>query len=194
MSIKHISTEELRRMNSCEGLIFMACGGNPQEWMDSINRHLTDDGILLNGTKLENAFVFMHGKFTNLYLPFDENVEINMEKFTVWRQEFCEQFFGTWLSDYVDKRLGGFLTEEATEQKKPDCKLISENGNIYNLAGIASETLKRNGMVDQAKEMCDHILSSGSYDEALCIINDYVNITGDDESEDESQEIGGIQL
>ncbi len=33
--------------------------------------------------------------------------------------------------------------------------------------GIASKTLKRNGMYDEAKEMCSRITSLGSYYEAL---------------------------
>lgn len=69
-------------------------------------------------------------------------------------------------------------------KKKPDCKLIGEDGNIFNLTGIASRTLRQNGMADEAVEMRDRICASGSYGEALCIIGDYVNITGDDENED----------
>ena len=63
---------------------------------------------------------------------------------------------------------------------KPDCKLIGEDGNIFNLMGIASRTLKRNGQPEQSAEMCSRIMASGSYDEALCIIGEYVNITGND--------------
>ena len=66
---------------------------------------------------------------------------------------------------------------------------------MYNLLGIASRTLRRSGLADQAKEMCDRVYSSGSYGEALCIIGDYVNITGDDdldEDMDDSMEFGGI--
>ena len=43
--------------------------------------------------------------------------------------------------------------------------------------------------------MRDRIRVSGSYDEALCIIGDYVNITGDedvDEDMDSSMDFGGI--
>ena len=44
--------------------------------------------------------------------------------------------------------------------------------------GIASRTLKRNGMSEEAKEMVEKITSTAkSYDEALCIIADYVDIT-----------------
>lgn len=60
---------------------------------------------------------------------------------------------------------------------KPDCALIGEDGNIFNLMAIASKTLKVYDMADRAEEMCKRIKSSGSYDEALCIIGEYVNIT-----------------
>lgn len=65
---------------------------------------------------------------------------------------------------------------KASEQNKPDCKLIGENGNIFNLVGIAARTLRQNDMAEQATEMRNRVFSSGSYDEALCIIGEYVNI------------------
>ena len=64
---------------------------------------------------------------------------------------------------------------------KPDCPLIGENGNIYNLVGIAAKTLKRNGMSTEATEMTEKVFGSGSYEEALSIIGEYVNITSVDE-------------
>lgn len=60
--------------------------------------------------------------------------------------------------------------------KKPLCKLIGEDGNIFNLVGIASRTLKKNNMREQAEEMQKEVFSSGSYDEALSIIGKYVEI------------------
>ncbi len=62
-----------------------------------------------------------------------------------------------------------------------DCPLIGENGNIYNLVGIASRTLKRNGLSDEASEMMEKVFGSSSYEEALGIIGEYVNITSVDE-------------
>lgn len=59
---------------------------------------------------------------------------------------------------------------------KPVCKLIGEDGNVFNLIGKASNVLKRNGLNDQAKEMTDRIMNCGSYDEALNIISEYVEI------------------
>lgn len=190
MSIRQITADELRRMNGQEGLVLQGCGGDPQEWLDGINELLTDDGILLNGTKLENASVFTNGKLTNIYFPFDGSAEIDMGKLAIWRLNFREQFLGTWLSDYVENKLGGFVTEETAEQKKPDCKLIGEDGNISNLIGIAVRTLRRNNMSEEAETMCDRVCASGSYDEALGVIAEYVNITGDEENEDMNENMG----
>ena len=62
------------------------------------------------------------------------------------------------------------------KRTKPDCKLIGEDGNIFNLMARAARTLRENDLSEEAKEMRERITSSGSYDEALCIIGEYVNI------------------
>lgn len=72
--------------------------------------------------------------------------------------------------------------------EKPKCPLIGQNGNIFNLMGIASKTLKRNGMSNDAKEMCDRIASSESYVEALSIIDEYVEITSTDDEQTEDED------
>lgn len=63
--------------------------------------------------------------------------------------------------------------------KKPKCALIGQDGNIFNLVGIASRTLKQNGMQEESKEMSNRVFSSHSYDEALNIIGEYVEITNE---------------
>ncbi len=193
MSVKQITIDDLRKMKDTEGLILQGCGGSLDEWVDGINDMLTESEILLDGTKfkVENCCVFENEGLTNLMFPLSENVKLDMGKLAMWRLQTHENFGGKWLSDYVDNRLGGFVDK----QQKPDCKLLGEDGNVFNLLGIASRTLRRSGLADQAKEMCDRVYSSGSYGEALCIIGDYVNITGDDdldECEDESMEFGGM--
>lgn len=62
------------------------------------------------------------------------------------------------------------------KRNKPDCKLIGEDGNIFNLMARAARTLRENDLSEEAEEMRERITSSGSYDEALCIIGEYVNI------------------
>lgn len=92
MSIKTITTDDLRRMKGKEGLVLQGCGGDPQEWVDGINDLLTKEGILLNGSK-----------------------------FAVWRLATHDNFGGTWLSDYVPNRLGGFEGEIPDEDFDEDC-------------------------------------------------------------------------
>lgn len=67
-----------------------------------------------------------------------------------------------------------------SKQNKPDCPLIREDGNIFNLVGIAVRTLKRNSLSKEATEMTEKVFGSGSYGEALGIIGEYVNITSVD--------------
>lgn len=182
MTIKNITTNDLRKMNNKEGLILQGCGGEVKEWVDGINDILTENGILLDDTKLDNVSVFQNEGVTCILYPFD-NVHLDVGKLSMWRLQSYTAFAGTWLSDYVDNKLGGFEVKQ-----KPDCELIGQDGNIFNLMGIASHTLKQNGMADEAKEMCSRVTSSGSYCEALNIIGDYVNITDGSEQSDDIDE------
>ena len=59
---------------------------------------------------------------------------------------------------------------------KPKCKLIGQDGNIFNLIGIASRSLRHAGLADKAKEMSERVTHCGSYTEALSIIMDYVEV------------------
>ena len=180
MSITTITTEDLRRMEGKEGLILQGCGGDLKEWVDGINDMLTEAGILKDGSKFEDVSTFQYGELTCLLYPF-EDVKLDIGKLAVWRLQTHADFGGTWLSDFVPNRLGGFIGEPSPEPEKPDCALIGQDGNVFNLIGIASRTLRRNGMAEQAKEMSDRVFASGSYHEALNIIGEYVNITSVDE-------------
>lgn len=60
--------------------------------------------------------------------------------------------------------------------EKIQVKLIGEDGNIFNLLGIVSRELKRNNQDNKIEEMCNRVYNSNSYQEALSIIQDYVNI------------------
>ncbi|MCI7725525.1 MAG: hypothetical protein MSH58_00040 [Clostridiales bacterium] len=181
MSIQKISTERLRRMGDREGLVLQGCGGDPQEWLDGINEILTNEGIIKKGAGFENAYTFQHEGLTCMLFPFKEDMELDVGKLAVWRLASYSTFGGTWLSDYVPNRLGGFVqaqeSKDQSEQVKPDCPLIGTDGNIFHLIGRASETLRKNGMQEQAEEMRNRIFQCQSYDSALSIIGDYVNIT-----------------
>lgn len=59
---------------------------------------------------------------------------------------------------------------------KPKCKLIGEDGNIFYILGRVSRVLKESGRDNQAKECSDRVMAAGSYDEALRIVMEYVDI------------------
>jgi len=171
--IKTIKVDALKDMKGKEGLILQGCGGKLEEWLDGINEMLTEDGILLDGSKFENVLTFEHDRCTNLLFPF-EGVKLDVGKLAMWRIKTHGQFGGTWLSDYVPNRLGGFRAEKAPQKEKPKMNLIGEDGNIFAVMGRASGLLKEAGQKAEAEEMISRVTSSGSYDEALSIISEYV--------------------
>lgn len=169
--IQEKTMEDLRHMTDEEGLILQGCGGDLQEWVDGINDLLTQEGILLNGTKFEHAATFQHDGLTNLLFSF-EGVQLNVGKLAMWRIQTHSQFGGTWLSDYVPNRLGGFIQEQ--KLVKPKMELLGRDGNIFSIMGTASQLLQMAGMHDQNKEMIDRVTSCRDYDQALHIISEYV--------------------
>ena len=69
MSINHIETEDLRRMEGKGGLILQGCGGELQEWLDGINEMFTEAGILKNGAKFQDIFAFEYNDSPCLLYP-----------------------------------------------------------------------------------------------------------------------------
>lgn len=54
-------------MKHKDGLILQGCGGDIQEWADGINERLTQEDILLEGTKFRNVRSFFYEGLTNNY-------------------------------------------------------------------------------------------------------------------------------
>lgn len=189
MEIKNISLHELRKMNGSEGLVLQGCGGDLQEWVDGINDMLTESGILRNGSRFEKVYTFKNDGITCLLFPFDD-VQPDVGKLAIWRLETRENFGSTWLSDYVPNHLGGFIEEqiedsEMQKNKRPKCPIMGADSNIFNIMGIASRTLRRNDMPEEAKEMRSRVTSSGSYDKALGIIMEYVEPCTEEEMDED---------
>ena len=141
--------------------------------MDGINELLTQAGILQAGSawKAEAVRVFQHDGLTNLLFPFAD-VSLDMGRLAMWRLQTHEQFGGTWLSDYVPNRLGGFIQEQ--RPAKPKMALAGRDGNIFSIMGTASQLLQMAGMHDQNREMIDRVTSCSDYNQALHIISEYV--------------------
>jgi hypothetical protein len=183
-NMKHISPDDLRHMTNREGLILQGCGGDPREWLDGINELLTKEGILLEGDAFREVSVFEHEGHTNLLFDM-EDVQLDVGKLAMWRLQTHGNFGGMWLSDYLELRLG-VNTDTPREKQLPDSPIVGANGNIFNILGIAANTLKKHGMKDEAREMRARVMDSGGYDKALGIILEYVHpVSVDDEDEDE---------
>ena len=60
------------------------------------------------------------------------------------------------------------------ENKRPQMKLVGEDGNIFAILSRASKLLRENGQPEKAKEMSDRVYQSGNYYRALHIISEYV--------------------
>jgi len=59
-------------------------------------------------------------------------------------------------------------------KNKPELQLIGHDGNIYAIMGSAARLLRQNGMKEESDEMFQRVTSSGSYEEALGIVSEYV--------------------
>ena len=59
-------------------------------------------------------------------------------------------------------------------EEKVKAPIVGADGNIFNLIGISSRALKREGFYKEADELATRVMESKSYDEALSIIMEYV--------------------
>ena len=60
--------------------------------------------------------------------------------------------------------------------EKPVCQLSGVDGNVFNIIGIVSKTLKSAKMSERAEEFIKKATSSGSYDEVLQLCHEYVEV------------------
>ena len=54
-------------------------------------------------------------------------------------------------------------------------KLVGEDGNVFNIIGLVQKALRKAGQHDKAKEFAEKAVKSGSYDEVLVLLHDYVD-------------------
>ena len=59
---------------------------------------------------------------------------------------------------------------------KPRCKLSGVDGNVFVLAGKVTRALKDAGQHDKAHEFTNKLFQTKSYDEALQLMHEYVDV------------------
>jgi hypothetical protein len=62
------------------------------------------------------------------------------------------------------------------EATKPKCKLIGEDGNVFNIIGLVARALKKEGLKEQAAEFTSKAFKSESYDAVLSLAMEYVEV------------------
>jgi hypothetical protein len=62
------------------------------------------------------------------------------------------------------------------EKMKPVVKLVGENGNTMNLLRLCARALKKENLRVEAQEMSDRVFNCSSSDEALWIMQEYVEV------------------
>ena len=60
--------------------------------------------------------------------------------------------------------------------RKPVVQLVGQDANVFNLIGICSRALKKAGKLEEAKAMQGRVFQAKSYEEALAILSEYVEI------------------
>lgn len=129
--------------------------------------------------------IFDKSEMPSTLIKSGKKVELDNKRYDLYKANTLED------ERVIDKMFGdrmGYDIDDHTV-KKPKCALIGEDGNIFVLMGIASRTLKHNKMNEEAQEMCNKITTEAkSYDEALMIIGEYVEITSREEMEEDELE------
>jgi hypothetical protein len=59
---------------------------------------------------------------------------------------------------------------------KPRVNLTGTDGNVFALTAVCSRALKAAGLYPEAKEMTAKVFKAHSYDEALGVMSEYVDI------------------
>lgn len=156
MKINQITLTDLRRMNGKEGLILQGCGGETREWVDGINKMLTDKGILLDDTKFENVSVFKSDGVTCILYPFEDvHLDIGKQDLPVKLNNGSEltamvyimnlkQNFGLPSASYYDTVSQGY------KDCGFDLKVLNEA--VTNSAEKFYENLEQNNLFDSPDE------------------------------------------
>ena len=60
--------------------------------------------------------------------------------------------------------------------EKPRCKLVGEDGNVFNVIGRVRRALLDAGQDERAREFVERAVRCGSYDEVLQLVLEYVDV------------------
>ena len=67
-------------------------------------------------------------------------------------------------------------TDPPLSCRRPPCKLIGTDGNVYSIIGRVRRALVVDGQDSRAREFVERAFSSGSYDAVLALCLEYVDV------------------
>jgi len=70
--------------------------------------------------------------------------------------------------------MGG--TDGEPEPRKPKCKLVGTDGNVFALTAKVTQALRSAGQDDKCQEFNKRLLVCKSYDDALVLMLEYVDV------------------
>jgi hypothetical protein len=62
------------------------------------------------------------------------------------------------------------------EQKKPVCKLVGTDGNVFSVIGNVARALRKAGLGERATEFTQKAIQQPSYDAVLQLCFEYVDV------------------
>ena len=146
---RRIDAEALRQRRGQEGLILMGCGGPLDEWESGINDWLTEEGILLDGTKFSDITPFQYRGLTCLLFAMTNDVKVDIGRLAIWRLKSHEVFGGTWLSDFLTNQLGmrGDELPDAPAEQNVEPASASTEPETANEPGPDEEPQQNQGVI-----------------------------------------------
>ncbi len=73
-------------------------------------------------------------------------------------------------------KTNGSDADPRPERTKPPCKLVGQEGNVFNLIGLVRQALIKAGQEDAAKEFVQRAFKARSYHEVLSLCLHYVDV------------------
>lgn len=61
-------------------------------------------------------------------------------------------------------------------REKPFCKLVGEDGNVFNIIALVRRALRKAGQTEAAEEFMQRAFACQSYDEVLALVVAYVEV------------------
>ena len=146
---RRIDAEALRQRRGQEGLILMGCGGPLDEGESGINDWLTEEGILLDGTKFSDITPFQYRGLTCLLFAMTNDVKVDIGRLAIWRLKSHEVFGGTWLSDFLTNQLGmrGDELPDAPAEQNVEPASASTEPETANEPGPDEEPQQNQGVI-----------------------------------------------